>query len=338
MSKLLFGAGAHDGPAWYRCELPARWLRAAGVPAAVKYDVVTPQDFEGVTAVVLQRTRSPQAPAAVHELRRRGVLVAYELDDDIWRMPEWNPLRRHFTKDVVFQMERVIAACDLVIATTNELAEILYRINREVRVIPNGIDLSLVPAPAQQPRETVRIGWAGSGTHEGDLRMAEAALKRVLELRPEVRLVFLGWAPPWTKGVERVEQHKWVAADQLYPRLAALDLDLAIAPLAEHRFNFSKSPVKLIEYGALGLPVVASDVGPYQCIENGVTGYRVKDNRTDLWESLLLELITRVSDRLEIGVRARAWVEANHTMDQVGPEWKLALRCGAPVKLAEVVA
>jgi glycosyltransferase involved in cell wall biosynthesis len=335
--RVLFGAGARDGPAWYRCELPSRWLTAHAVSASVKYDVVTPADFEGVTAVVLQRTRSPQAPGAVHELRRRGVLVAYELDDDIWRMPEWNPLRRHFTKDVLSQMERVIAACDLVIATTSALAEILYRMNREVRVIPNGIDLSLVPAPVRRERTTVRIGWAGSGTHEGDLKMAEAALKRVLELRPEVELVFLGWAPAWTKGLNRVEQHAWVPADQLYTRLAEIDLDLAIAPLAEHRFNISKSSVKTIEYGALGLPVVASDVGPYRCIENGVTGYRVKDNRTDLWQSLLLELVTRVDDRRAMGERAREWAETQ-TMDQTGPEWMRVLGCAVPAELAEVVA
>ena len=39
----------------------------------------------------------------------------------------------------------------------------------------------------------------------------------------------------------------------------------------------SKSAIRAIEYGALGIPVVASDVGPYRDhIVDGVTGYLIR--------------------------------------------------------------
>ena len=45
-----------------------------------------------------------------------------------------------------------------------------------------------------------------------------------------------------------------------YPRaLAALDLDLALAPVEQNLFNECKSNLRLLEYGACGFPVVCSD-------------------------------------------------------------------------------
>ncbi len=50
-----------------------------------------------------------------------------------------------------------------------------------------------------------------------------------------------------------------------YPaKLASLDLDLALAPLEQHPFNECKSHLKLLEYGVLGYPVIATDIRPYQ--------------------------------------------------------------------------
>jgi hypothetical protein len=52
---------------------------------------------------------------------------------------------------------------------------------------------------------------------------------------------------------------------RLYPQaLARLDLDLAIAPLEIHAFNECKSNLRLLEYGAMGWPVICTDIYPYQ--------------------------------------------------------------------------
>jgi hypothetical protein len=39
---------------------------------------------------------------------------------------------------------------------------------------------------------------------------------------------------------------------------------IGIAPIADNTFNDSKSELKWLEYTALGVPTVASDVGPYK--------------------------------------------------------------------------
>jgi Glycosyl transferases group 1 len=72
-----------------------------------------------------------------------------------------------------------------------------------------------------------------------------------------------------------IPDHSWIRRltpehGSAYPHFAtwlrtiAGDFDLAVAPLVDSRFNRLKSDLKLMEYTALGLPVLASTTGPYQ--------------------------------------------------------------------------
>ena len=43
-----------------------------------------------------------------------------------------------------------------------------------------------------------------------------------------------------------------------------LNLNIAIAPLQDNKFNLAKAPIKYLEAGALGLPCVCQDLEPYK--------------------------------------------------------------------------
>src|SRR5262249_45144987 len=65
--------------------------------------------------------------------------------------------------------------------------------------------------------------------------------------------------------------------------------DIALAPLADTRFNSFKSDLKWLEYSALGLPVVASDREPYAAINDGGTGRLVSDD-SSAWADAVRDL------------------------------------------------
>jgi hypothetical protein len=46
--------------------------------------------------------------------------------------------------------------------------------------------------------------------------------------------------------------------------------DLGIAPLVDNAFNRLKSDIKVLEYTAMGLPVVASSVEPYSDADQAI--------------------------------------------------------------------
>ena len=77
--------------------------------------------------------------------------------------------------------------------------------------------------------------------------------------------VIMGGFPQELNDIkDKIEYHSWEAT-AFYPAKAkSLKLDLAIAPLEPCRFNEGKSNIKLLEYTALGIPGVFTDITPYR--------------------------------------------------------------------------
>jgi len=92
--------------------------------------------------------------------------------------------------------------------------------------------------------------------------------------------------------------------------------------------NFYFSPLKVYEYMAAGLPVVASRVGQLQkLIEPGVNGLLVPPGDTAALAAALGRLQSDPQLRLRLGQAARAAVIRQHTWDAVAEQ---ILRLAAP--------
>jgi glycosyltransferase involved in cell wall biosynthesis len=150
---------------------------------------------------------------------------------------------------------------------------------------------------------------------------------RILEDHPEVELVMMGYDGGWKQRLagsssasdhalaSRIDYYPWHADLASYPRaVASLRIDVAIAPLADVPFNRHRSNLKFLEFGALGIPIVASKVEPYAEIEDGVTGFLAKD-ATDLHRKLDL-LVVDEALRAEVGRRAQAWVRERYDIHE----------------------
>jgi glycosyltransferase involved in cell wall biosynthesis len=141
----------------------------------------------------------------------------------------------------------------------------------------------------------------------------------VRAMADEVDWVFLGMCP----GAIRphvAEFHTGVAFDRYPDKLASLALDVALAPLEHHRFNECKSNLRILEYGALGWPVLASDIAPYR-------GAPVSclPNKPQAWvEAIRARIHDREAARQD-GERLRAWVHAHWMLEDHLDEWLRAL-------------
>ncbi len=259
---------------------------------------------------------------ALAAYRRAGMpRIVVGIDDRLDALPPYNPYARTIYKDIASRIHRALELADLLVVSTEALAERFGPHAAEVVVIPNAIDPGAWAASEPRSRgRRVRVGWAGAAQHEGDLALVSAA---VIETSAEVDWVFLGMRPP---GVPQAigETHAMVPFD-LYPAtLGALRLDVAIAPLAANEFNDAKSNVKLLEYGALGLPVIASDRRPYR----DAPCERVHDE-AQAWVSAIRRAASDPLMRERNGRRLRAWARREGSLARQLPRWLSALR-GAP--------
>lgn len=189
-------------------------------------------------------------------------------------------------------------------------------------VVPNGVDTTRFrprPRRHRRPRGRPTVGFVGSlkpwhgvsvllqaAAHVGDIdvrivgdgpqREPLAALAERLGI--DARVTFTGAVPP-----------------QAIPRQLRT-LDVAVAPYPatpEHYF----SPLKLYEYLAAGLPVVASDIGQLAgTITAGVDGLLVPAGDPDALADALRTLHGSPQLRAELGAHARRTAVTRHTWDR----------------------
>jgi len=297
----VFGWAADThGCGYYRMQLPALGLLDQGMH--VECAPFLPDDHGRFDVVVGQRVVKSDTSQHWQQMAADGRRLIYELDDDIWSLGEDNSAREFYAKPGLLDLVAENVACAAAVTcTTGPLAERLRQFNSNVHVIPNYIDAALLHM--QRPkRSKVTIGWAGSPTHSLDVRAPVRALRKLLASRRLVDLHVIGTDYRRQLGRADGRFSHWAQPVPAYYRL--LDFDIGLAPLADTEFNRSKSPIKALEYAALGIPVVASNVGPYAgFVQHGVTGF-LCDTEAD-WARYLRELVNDSALRQAMGLAAR---------------------------------
>jgi glycosyltransferase involved in cell wall biosynthesis len=321
---VLMTYGECDGPAWYRAETPARWLRAQGVPVRVVTDFVDEArgDLEGVQQFAGSRLCDPTALFAAMVMQQRGIRVVYDIDDHVWAIPDRNVAKAAVRRQLK-TMTSFVKIADCVTTATERLADELELLNWRVQVIPNALPPEALEPDRPRSKPGFRIGWAGSVTHVADLELLAEPLAAVLDRCPEARLVFMGYCPPGWVGHPRVEVAEWVQVPRYYQALRALELDVFVAPLVDDPFNRCKSDLKLLEAGIMGWPILCSNLGPYADRADAVPALRVGDTRD--WVEALLALVDDLERRNALGARARDWVRQHRMIEHVGRAWLRAL-------------
>ncbi|MCA9061145.1 MAG: glycosyltransferase family 4 protein, partial [Planctomycetaceae bacterium] len=195
-----------------------------------------------------------------------------------------------------------------------------------VHVIPNGVDVNRFrPAklPESDPAE-ITIGFVGSlkPWHGVDF-LLEAFLRLHCECQ-NVRLHIIGDGPmreslqqsaaafPATVA-NSIEFRAVVSPEDMPEHLNRLDI--AVAPYGDTRESWF-SPLKVYEYMACGLAVVASATGQLcDLVEDGVNGLLVPPGDCEQLATALTSLVRSAELRHHLGVAARQTVVRNHSWD-----------------------
>ena len=227
--------------------------------------------------------------------------------------------------------ERVFAAASDLIAVSEEVAAYLERYpgaGDKIQVIPNGVDPErvkpgLTPAWPRE-RDSFTVGFVGGLKPWHGLPVLVEAFHRFRQLEPKARLLIVGDGPERAKlndeigrcGLqEAVYFTGAVSPDQVPGWLASMNVAVAPYPMLAH---FYFSPLKVFEYMAAGLPIVASRVGQIaRIIQHDVNGLLVPAGDSSALAAGLQQLRNDPESALRLGQKARQTVFQNHTWDQV---------------------
>lgn len=250
-------------------------------------------------------------------------LFICSLDDLIVQVPAKSSVYYHFQKhfrDAKPKLRRALTLFDRLVVSTQPLAEYCRDMIDDIVIVPNTLDraiwggLSSQRATSRKPR----VGWVGAQQHLGDLTLVFEVVKTLAD---EVDWVFMGMCPEEIRPYVKEAYTDWVAYEKYPAKMASLNLDLAIAPLEINPFNEAKSNLRLLEYGALGWPVICSDIFPYQTDDAPVA--RVP-NITEAWLEAIRERIHDLEATYAEGDKLRRWVD-RYWLDERAGQWFDAL-------------
>jgi L-malate glycosyltransferase len=198
----------------------------------------------------------------------------------------------------------------------NELVSIGKIKNKEIEVIPNGIDTSLFkPSMPLFKKERFTILFVGRLSKE---KGAEYLIKACSRLNFDYKLIILGDGPEYKKTIklikkEKVEKKTKVIKfikHQLIPKIYC-SADVLVVPSLAEPFGFVT-----LEALACNIPVIGTDIGGMKDIINDKVGIKVRPKNVDD----LTKSIIRIKDddfRKNLTKNCRNHIIQNYSWGQI---------------------
>ncbi|MHC4413608.1 MAG: glycosyltransferase [Planctomycetota bacterium] len=272
-----------------------------------------------------------QANSWFSGLHKLGVMVIYELDDDLFtehferRLVEHKGYTPEYAKERRGWIINTIRRCDGMTVSSQRLATMLKQwVDIPIQVVPNYIDLrwfkQVQKRNQRDPKLTgLTVGWFGGWRQRHDLEEMIQAWGILAKKYKHITFVVFGHQPDFVT--------EYVSADRLYgiPWLPVwgypaglLNIDIGCAPLADNTFNRAKTYIKAMEYAASGAAVVASPTVYGQLIEHGEDGYIA--HTVEDWVEYLSALIDDYRHRHDMSKKLLAKVRKYHSLE--GQAWR----------------
>ena len=252
--------------------------------------------------------------------------ILLEIDDYCLDINNYSPAH-HAYKPGSEAPEAIMAqmkTLDGVIVSTPYLKKQYAEYNNNIYIIPNTIDFNIWDKlkPGKPKNKRIRIGWCGAATHNEDLAFIKPIIYKLLDKYSNIEFFFAAGAPQFF-----IKKHKRIICNNAwhnpydYPQsLKSKHFDIGLAPLLDNNFNRGKSNLRWLEYSALKIPTVASNVEPFRrSIEHGYTGFLAKEQ--DDWFNYLSQLIESEQYRKTMGDNAYWQVKKDFNLKQVTKDY-----------------
>jgi glycosyltransferase involved in cell wall biosynthesis len=274
------------------------------------------REVRSVDAVILQRKLIQ--PWQLFLLRKACRKFFYDFDDAVFLRDSyaakglWSSRRQRRFTAIVQSADRVIAGNAFL------RDQVRHFTNGSIsRVIPTCLDPSVYPS-AEHRRSglDVQLAWIGSSSTLYGLERIQPILEKLGQTLPRLQLKvicdrFLHLQHlrvidcPWSEDTER-------------ELLAAADIGISWVP--DDMWSRGKCGLKVLQYMAAGLPVVANPVGVQaEMVRHGESGFLAET--AEHWIAAIRRLARDPDLRQRMGRRGRHFVETHYHLVEGAARW-----------------
>jgi hypothetical protein len=285
--------------------------------------------YHGIKAIRMQRQATPIQRDFIKELKKvqdqLKFRLIYEVDDIVFKddIPDYNRCKDAFVdQTIIDSILEIMQAMDEVSVTCKYMKEYYQNKtgNKKITVIPNYppkfwldrfYDEEKIQKLYEKNKKRPRVLYSGSGTHVDVLNRTnfnddfKHVIDAIIKARKKFKFVWKGCFPlalrPYIDNGE-MEFIEWSPLHDYPQGLVDANCNVCFASLTDNVFNKSKSNIKMIESGGIGLPGAYQDMCTY---EEADIKFKTGDDLINQ-----LEHITSDFDRyMRLSKKARKFVE-----------------------------
>ena len=235
--------------------------------------------------------------AAVEAAKKLDIPSIVKVDDAIYEKASGiKSLQRKIEKMI---NGKTLRAGTKILVSNNETKKIIideYNVMQEkISIVPNGVDLSMFNITKK--KNSKKVVFAGAMYYHRGLDVLLKTIPLVIEKIPDAKFVLLGSGTEMDKLKEIVSKNKldnsvefkgWIEREKIPENIA--DASIGIGPLRLTEVTSRALPIKVLEYMAVSLPVIAQKgTLPNDVLENEKNGFFI-ENHIELAEKIILLL------------------------------------------------
>jgi glycosyltransferase involved in cell wall biosynthesis len=285
---------------------------------------------EQADAVIIQRRLLP--PPLLYQVRTRSRRLIFDFDDAVF-------MRSSYSKkgpDSPQKLLAFVAMCetaDILVPGNNHLRDQAARWTSpdRIHVIPTCVDTARYPIAEHVRKEAgVQLAWIGSSSTLRGLEHISPLLERIGRECKGVALKVICKRYPRFRDLPVIAR-RWREATEAL-ELASADIGISWVP--DDPWSRGKCGLKILQYMAAGLPVVANPVGVHaDMVRHGENGFLVQTPQQ--WMEAIRCLMADPALRARMGQAGRRRVENDYSVSAAAPTW---LRLLSPVRQRRAAA
>lgn len=222
-------------------------------------------DLMKFDAVLFQRSLGESSLNLLRYCKELGLKIWYDLDDDLWNIPDNYKIKESFGYKVLKTIEDHIKESDLITCSTIELSKVIGdKTNMQAHVIVNAWDCKRFKLN-QHSQNGITI-WRGSSTHIDDIR---ANAEHIQAISKQTRINFMGYNPVKDRPFLLINAHDFTPPLDPIIYFRTLQRNPPrefLVPLKDNQFNKSKSNIAWLEATANGALTYSNGVGEFESV------------------------------------------------------------------------